>query len=78
MSHKAVEVLDRELDRESEHPKSRRLAANIAFGVLDRAGFGKKERPIEHEHKHLHVQVQAMSDQELYKDVTDLIDEEVK
>ncbi len=57
---------------------ARAKLADTCFGVLDRAGYGKKEQPQEHKHLHLHAEVKAMSDEELLKDVLDLTSVEVE
>lgn len=71
MAVRAAEVLDRELEAEPQNRQERALQVQTAFGVLDRAGFGKKDNPI-HLHKHEHLEVGKLSLEELYKDVIDI------
>ena len=78
MSTRAVEILDRELAREPVELRERKAQVETAFGVLDRAGFGKIDTPQSlHLHKHEHKHVTEMSDEELLKDVIDAVAEEV-
>jgi len=78
MSLRAVEVLDEALETTVSDWQDRAKRIDAAFGVLDRAGYGKKEQPQEHKHLHLHAEVKAMSDEELLKDVLDLTSVEVE
>jgi hypothetical protein len=72
MSTRAIEVLDEALETPVKDWQDRAKRIDAAFGVLDRAGYGKKEQPQEHKHLHLHAEVKQMSDEELLKDVLDL------
>lgn len=78
MSLRAIEVLDEALDTPVADWQDRSRRIDAAFGVLDRAGYGKKEQPSEHRHLHLHAEVKKMSDEELLKDVLDLTAVEVE
>ena len=78
MSVRAIEVLDEALDTPVEDWMDRSKRIDAAFGVLDRAGYGKKEQPQEHRHLHLHAEVKKMSDEELLKDVLELTNVEVE
>jgi len=75
MSSRAIEVLDRELDGEDLELGDRKLRVQTAFGVLAMAGHSKKDQPL-HLHKHEHVHVDKMSDEELYRDVIDMVEED--
>jgi hypothetical protein len=44
MSHRAVEVLDETLDVEVETWRDRTRKVEAAFGILDRAGYGKTSK----------------------------------
>jgi len=78
MSLRAIEVLDASLDEPVESWKERATLIDAAFGVLDRAGYGKKEQPQDHRHLHLHAAaVKEMSNEELLKNVIDVAAEEV-
>jgi hypothetical protein len=78
MSVRAIEVLDEALETPVEGWQDRAKKIDAAFGVLDRAGYGKKEQPQEHKHLHLHAEVKKMSDEELLKDVLDMTAMEVE
>jgi hypothetical protein len=78
MSVRAIEVLDEALDTPVEGWLDRSKRIDAAFGVLDRAGYGKKEQPQEHKHLHLHAEVKKMTDEELLKDVLDMTAVEVE
>lgn len=78
MSHRAIEVLDEGLDADVQSWQERSRRVEVAFGVLDRAGYGKKEQPQEHKHLHLHAEVKNMSDEELLKNVLDVTSSEVE
>lgn len=75
MARKAVEVLDENLNSETT---DRKLKTQTAQDVLDRAGYGKKPDAAEHRHLHAHIhkQVQDMPQEELYKEVRALMEEE--
>jgi hypothetical protein len=70
---RAVEVLAEDLHQPGVERKHR---AAVAFGILDRTGYGKTEK---HEgknvHLHLHREVREMSDEELEREVQGLIGE---
>ena len=75
-AQRSMEILDRELSKdEGLSFKERKLQVNTAFGVLDRAGYGKQEQSL-HLHQHEHEHVSKMSDEELYKDVIQMVQEE--
>ena len=77
MAPRAAEVLDLELGDDDVAKLSlqeRHLRVKTAFGVLDRAGYGRKDQPV-HLHKHEHLHVKEMSDEELYRDVIDMATE---
>jgi len=78
MSARAIEILDEALETPVEGWQDRAKKIDAAFGVLDRAGYGKKEQPQEHKHLHLHAEVKKMSDEELLKDVLDMTTMEVE
>jgi len=78
MSLRAIEVLDEALETPVEDWNARSKRIDAAFGVLDRAGYGKKEQPQEHKHLHLHAEVKKMSDEELLKDVLEMTNLEVE
>lgn len=78
MSGRAIEVLDEALETPVKDWQDRAKRIDAAFGVLDRAGYGKKDQPQEHKHLHLHAEVKQMSDEELLKDVLDLTSLEVE
>lgn len=78
MSIRAIEVLDEALETPTEDWNARAKKIDAAFGVLDRAGYGKREQPQEHKHLHLHAEVKKMSDEELLRDVLDLTSAEVE
>lgn len=76
MAPRAAEILDVELgeqDVEKLPLGERKHKVDVALAVLDRAGYGKKDVPI-HLHKHAHVEVKDLSDEELYRDVLDLVE----
>jgi len=77
MTRKALEILDRDLEVEPEDMqaiKARTLQKEIAFGIMDRSGFGKQDQPV-HLHKHAHLHVKDLSNEELYRDVLDLVED---
>lgn len=78
MSVRAIEILDETLDIPVDSWEDRNKKINAAFGILDRAGYSKKEQPQEHKHLHLHAEVKSMSDEELLKDVLELTNVEVE
>jgi hypothetical protein len=75
MSTRAAEILDENLHGEEI---SRGLKTKTAFDVLDRAGYGKKEKPSLHLHAHAHEvrKVHDMDTEELYEEIIDLVEEE--
>lgn len=76
MAPRAAEILDVELGEEDVEKLplgERKHKVSVALSVLDRAGFGKKDQPL-HLHKHAHVEVKDLSDEELYRDVLDLVE----
>ena len=76
MSLRASEILDRELQGDPGSLKEREAQVTVAFGVLDRAGFTKRDQPVMHLHKHEHLEVKGMSNEELLKNVIDLVADE--
>lgn len=78
MSARAIEVLDEALDMPVEDWQDRARKIDAAFGVLDRAGYGKKDQPVVQKHLHLHAEIKNMSNEELLKDVLDLTAAEVE
>ena len=76
MSVRAIEVLDEALDTTVDNWGDRAKRIDAAFGVLDRAGYGKKDQPSDPSlHLHLHKEVKAMSDEELLRNVLDVVKE---
>ena len=72
MADRAVEVLDEQLNRTTIDSG---LQQRAAFGVLDRAGYAKKEGPIRSDrHLHLHSEAKGMTDKELRDDVMDMVE----
>lgn len=77
LSHRAIEILSGELDREPQSVADRKIKKEVAFGVLDRAGYAKRESPQYHLHKHEHEHhASNMNDDDLYRDVLDLARDE--
>ena len=77
LSRRATEILAEQMHQKAMDEKIRQ---NAAFGVLDRAGYGKKDRPISvhgdvYNTQITEVNVKEMSDKELRDDVLDLIEE---
>ena len=56
----------------------RKLKTQTALEILDRAGYAKRSDSPEQKHLHLHAhdEVQDMSMDELYRDITELIEED--
>jgi tRNA A37 N6-isopentenylltransferase MiaA len=75
MATRAIEILDENLHSEAV---DRRTKTQTAMDILDRAGYGKKPDAAEHRHLHAHIhkQVQDMPQEELYKEVKALMEEE--
>lgn len=76
MSLRAAEILDRELQPDPTDLRSREHQVQVAFGVLDRAGFTKRDQPVMHLHKHQHLEVKNLTNEELLKNVIDLTADE--
>ena len=78
LAERSVEVLSAELERNVEEGDhwAQKTKTNVAFGVLDRSGYGSKSDAPLSLHKHTHVHVKEMTDEELYKDVIDLTEED--
>lgn len=72
MSLRASEILDRELQGDPTSLKEREAQITVAFGVLDRAGFTKRDQPVMHLHKHQHLEVKNLTNEELLKNVIDM------
>lgn len=72
MAPRAVEVLDERLD----DGEDKRLQLDAAKDVLDRVGHGKQNAPSLHLHKHEHVETKKLTDEELYRDVVEMAQEE--
>lgn len=77
MSYRAVEIIDRELEENPVALDERKHQTSVAFGVLEKAGFTKKDASI-HFHKHEHHETKELSDEELFRDVIDIVGEEVE
>jgi len=76
MAVRAVEILDEQMNKVGVEEKTKQKAA---FGVLDRAGYGKKDRPISTGDINIHntqVNIAKLSDKELRDNVMDLIEGE--
>jgi hypothetical protein len=79
VAERAVEFLSAEMDRDAEGLQERSHKRQVAFGVLDRAGFAKKEAPQLHLHRHEHEhQAREMDTEDLYREVIDLAEDEVE
>lgn len=76
MAPRANEVLDRELEMDPTNLMERRLQVGVAQDILDRTGHGGKAAPSLHLHKHEHREVKDMTDEELYREVMEMAQEE--
>jgi len=72
MAPRAVEVMDECLDQTED----RKLQFDAAKDVLDRTGHARNNSPALHLHKHEHVEVSKLTDEELYRDVIEMAQEE--
>jgi hypothetical protein len=74
LSNKAVEIISEDLHREAETFIERKERSRVAFEVLDRAGFSKKEGPSLslHLHKHELRDIATMGTEELLEDVLEI------
>jgi len=74
LANKAVEIIAEDLHRPVSSHVERVQRTRVAFDVLDRAGYGKKEQPNLnlHLHKHDVREVSNMGTDELLQDVLDL------
>ena len=76
MAPRANEILDRELELDPISLNERKLQVDIAKDILDRVGHSKQSAPSIHLHKHEHRVVKEMTDEELYRDVIEMAQEE--
>ena len=75
----AVENIAEDINLEISNLAERKVRQAASFDVLNRTGYGKRERPTFgelHLHKHDEVHVASMSDKELLDEVLDLTAEE--
>lgn len=71
---RSVEIVSEDLERVPESHAERVQRSRVAFEVLDRAGYGKKETGSTslHLHKHEHVDVSKLATEDLLSDVLEL------
>jgi len=74
LANKAVEIISEDLSRPATHHVERVQRTRVAFDVLDRAGYGKKEQPnlSLHLHQHQIREASQMATDELLQDVLEL------
>ena len=79
VAKEAVVFLSAEMERDGDALSERQHKRQVAFGVLDRAGYAKRETPQLHLHKHEHEHsAREMDTEDLYREVIDLAEDEVE
>ena len=75
LAPRAKQVITEELFAKAETMSERRLRLGVATDLLDRVGIHKKIAPgAVHLHKHDEIHIETMTDDQLQKDVFDLLD----
>lgn len=74
MANRAVEIISEDLEREATSHAERVQRTKVAFEVLDRTGYVKKEQPALslHLHKHQGVDPSQLSTDQLLQDVLEI------
>jgi len=75
LAEQAIEVLSGDFESlaDKRDQDSIKLKTSMGFGILDRAGYGKKDLSLHlHQHDYHEKEVSLLSDGELFKDVVSL------